>query len=415
MSKQIIVSGIQPTGNLHLGNYLGAVKNWVDLQNSGKYEMYIFIADLHALTGKMKPEELREQVKITCAELLAAGIDPKKTTFFIQSHIPEHAELAWIFNCVTKIGELRRMTQFKDKADTKESEAALNNFFRHLETDVKKRAEKRKKMMTSEFDKVVKYFNDTNKNADKIIEEMEKDLRMIELYDNETEKNLREEMTKILEQTLLISDKESHATTGLLTYPILQAADILLYHGNAVPVGQDQIQHVELTRDVARWFNKKYGEYFPETKHLLTHLPKIMSLLEPTKKMSKSLGKEHVIELADEPEMIEAKLKKAVTATTGGEQAPGVTNLLTLFKEFGDEQTYHNFINAEKNKTIQYGGLKQKLAEAVADHFSSFRAERKKLLKNEKALDKIMADGAKKAQKVATKTMTEIRKIVGLR
>ena len=116
MVKQTIVSGIQPTGNLHIGNYLGAVKNWVELQNSGKYEMYIFIADLHALTGKMTADELRPQINKTCAELLAAGIDPKKTTFFVQSHIPEHTELAWIFNCVTPINELERMTQYKDKA-----------------------------------------------------------------------------------------------------------------------------------------------------------------------------------------------------------------------------------------------------------------------------------------------------------
>lgn len=326
MAKEIIVSGIQPTGNLHVGNYLGAVKNWVALQNSGKYQMYIFIADLHALTGKMKPEELRVQVNITCAELLAAGVDPKKTTFFIQSHVPEHAELAWIFNCVTPMSELERMTQYKDKV--------------------------------AQF---------------------------------------------------------KQATAGLFSYPVLQAADILLYHGNLVPVGQDQIQHVELTRDAGRWFNKKYGEYFAETKHLLTNLPKIMSLLEPTKKMSKSLGQDHVIELADEPEKIEAKLKKAVTATAGGGEAPGVANLLALLKEFGDESIYKKFITAEKDKSIRYGDLKQALAEAIAGYFATFRAERAKLLKNEKTLAKIMAEGAVKAQKQAVITMAEVRKIVGLR
>jgi tryptophanyl-tRNA synthetase len=386
MSKQIIVSGIQPTGNLHLGNYLGAVKNWVDLQNSGKYEMYIFIADLHALTSKMKPEELHEQVKITCVELLAAGIDPEKTTFFIQSCIPEHTELAWIFNCVTPIGELKRMTQFKDK------------------TGINKKI----KIWNKEYhENLERYTHD-----------------FISTYENkpisiDNHKELSKKLFPLIDIGPVyykkIIELEGVSNTGLLTYPILQAADILLYHGNLVPIGQDQIQHVELTRDTARWFNKKYGEYFPETKHLLTHLPKIMSLLEPTKKMSKSLGKEHVIELADESEMIEAKLKKAVTATAGGEQAPGVANLLALLKEFGDEKIYHDFVQAEKNKSIRYGDLKKELSVAIADHFSSFRAERKKLLKNEKALDKIMADGAKKAQKVAVKTMTEIRKIVGLR
>lgn len=324
--KEIIVSGIQPTGNLHIGNYLGAVKNWVELQNSGKYEMYIFIADLHALTGKMTADELRAQINKTCAELLAAGIDPKKTTFFIQSHIPEHTELAWIFNCVTPINELERMTQYKDKV--------------------------------AQF---------------------------------------------------------KQATAGLFTYPILQAADILLYHGNLVPVGQDQIQHVELTRDTGRWFNNKYGEFFPETKHLLTPTPKIMSLLEPNKKMSKSLGQDHVIELADEPETIENKIKKSVTATAGGEMAPGVANLLALLKEFGDKKTYDKFVQTEKDKTIRYGDLKKELSTAIAEKFAGFRTERAKLLKDTKKLEKIMSAGAAKAKKVAEKTMIEIRKITGLR
>lgn len=326
MKKPIIVSGIQPTGNLHIGNYLGAVKNWVDLQNSQKYQMYIFIADLHALSGKQTAKELQTQINITCAELIAAGIDPKKTTFFIQSNIREHAELAWIFNCVTPIGELERMTQYKDK---------------------------------------IKQHN--------------------------------------------------QATAGLFTYPILQAADILLYGGELVPVGQDQIQHVELTRDIGRWFNKKYGQYFPEVKHLLTQSPKIMSLLEPNKKMSKSLGADHVIELCDEPKNIEAKIKKAVTATSGGEQAPGVANLMLLLKEFGDKKIYEKFVKAEKDKTIRYGDLKQELSRAIADYFSDFRKSRADLLKNEKKLKKIMDNGAMQAQKIAQKTMMDIKKLVGLK
>ena len=271
MTKQIIVSGVQPTGNLHIGNYLGAVKNFVDLQDSGKYEMYIFIADLHSLTGNMDAETRREQITRTAAELLALGIDPKKTTLFVQSHIQEHTELGWVFNCVTPIMELERMTQYKDKS----------------------------KQQTK------------NINA------------------------------------------------GLYTYPVLQAADILLYHGNLVPVGQDQVQHVELTRVVARNFNKRFGNYFPEAEALLTKVPKVMSLLEPEKKMSKSLGGGHVIELCDEPVVIEKKLKKAVTATTGGDKAPGVINLLMLLEKFsaqggsasggGDKKTYDKFLSAEKD------------------------------------------------------------------
>ncbi len=326
MSKPVIVSGIQPTGNLHIGNYLGAVKNWLELQNSGKYDLYIFIADLHSLTGKLTAAQLREQVKITVVELLAAGIDPNKTTFFVQSHVKEHAELAWVFNCVTLMSELEKMTQFKEKAS-----------------------------------------------------------------------------------------QQISATAGLFTYPILQAADILIYKGALVPVGQDQIQHVELTRDIARWFNNKYGVFFPETKHLLTNVPKVMSLLEPEKKMSKSLGAGHVIDMCESPEEINNKLKKAVTATVGGEVAPGVTNLLGLLKEFGDNNIYTQFVKSEKQGNIRYGDLKNTLAEAVSDYFSKFREKRSKLLKDTKKLDKILAKGAKKASKVAQNNMKEVRKLVGVR
>ncbi len=326
MSKPVIVSGVQPTGNLHIGNYLGAVKNWLELQNSGKYQLYIFIADLHSLTGKIPAEQLREQVKITAAELLAAGIDPDKTTFFVQSHVFEHTELAWIFNCVSPMGELDRMTQYKDK-----------------------------------------------------------------------------------------TAQQISATAGLFTYPILQAADILIYKGSLVPVGQDQVQHVELTRDIARWFNNKYGEFFPEAKHLLTKVPKVMSLLEPEKKMSKSLGAGHVIELREEPDEIIEKLKRAVTATIGGKKAPGVENLLGLLKEFGDEKTYKEFLLAEKDGTIRYGDLKATLSKTVSDYFTSFREKRANLLKNTKKLDDILANGAKKAQKVANTNMGTVRKLIGIR
>ncbi len=326
MSKPVIVSGIQPTGNLHIGNYLGAVKNWLELQNSGKYQLYIFIADLHSLTGKISAQQLREQVKIIAAELLAAGIDPDKTTFFVQSHVQEHSELAWIFNCVTLMNELEKMTQYKDK-----------------------------------------------------------------------------------------TAQQISATAGLFTYPILQAADILLYKGELVPVGQDQIQHVELTRDIARWFNNKHGVFFPETKHLLTNVPKVMSLLDPDKKMSKSLGLGHVIQLCETPEEVDNKLKKAVTATTGGVVAPGVVNLLGLLKEFGDKKIYEQFVRAEKDGTVRYGDLKKTLGESISSKFEGFRERRAKLLKDTKKLDKILAKGAKKAQKIAKINMEQVRKMVGIR
>jgi tryptophanyl-tRNA synthetase len=325
MSKSVIVSGIQPTGNLHIGNYLGAVKNFIKLQNSGQYDLYIFIADLHSLTGKKPDKKLREMVLNTAAEFIASGIDPKKTTFFAQSDIIGHAELSWIFNCVTPMSELERMTQYKDK--------------------------------TAQF---------------------------------------------------------KQATAGLFTYPVLQAADILIYKGELVPVGQDQIQHVELTRDIARWFNNKYGAFFPETKHLLTNVPKVMSLLEPEKKMSKSLGAGHVIELCEEPNEIENKVKRAVTATSGGGEAPGVNNLLGLLAEFGDKKVYDQFVKAEKDGNIRYGDLKAELSKAIANYFTEFRTKRTKLLKDPKKLEKILASGAKKAQKVADKNMEQVKKIIGL-
>ncbi len=323
--KPVIVSGIQPTGNLHIGNYLGAVKNWVDLQNSGKYQCYFMIVDYHSLTGDMTAVERQERILNVTAELLAAGIDPKKSTLFVQSAVTGHTELAWIFNTITPVAELYRMTQFKDKSER----------------------------------------------------------------------------------------QEKNINTGLLTYPVLQAADILLYQGSFVPVGQDQIQHVELTRDIGRWFNNRYGNYFAEPKALLTEIPKVMSLLEPTKKMSKSHGLNSVIELADEPEMIVQKLKKAVTATEGGD-APGVQNLLLLLKNFGTKEEYAAFVKAAKDGSIRYGDLKTAVGNAVAVSFADFRKRRADLLKHPAKVKKALADGAKKAQKVATKTMKEVRKLTGL-
>lgn len=327
MKKSVLLSGIQPTGNFHIGNYLGAVKNWVDLQATGDYEMYIFIPDLHSLTGNLSSQERKKFMIGAAVELMALGIDPKKTTLFAQSYVPEHTELAWFFSCVTPLVELYRMTQFKDKS---------------------------------------------------------------------------ERQTK-------------NINTGLLTYPVLQAADILLYHATAVPVGQDQAQHVELTRDIARWFNNRYGDYFAEPKPILSEIPKVMSLLEPTKKMSKSLGEGHVIELADKPDTIEKKLKKAVTATSGGEQAPGVANLLLLLKQFGDANACKQFFAAELDGSIRYGDLKVAVAKAISAHFAEFRQRREELLKNSKEITRILEVGAEKARKVAGETMREVRKLVGIR
>lgn len=373
MPQPVIVSGMQPTGSLHIGNYLGALKNWVELQNSGKYELFLFVADLHSLTINMEPEVRRKNIKLLAAEYIAAGIDPNKTTLFVQSHVPEHAELAWIFNCVTPVGELKRMTQFKDKSGSSEIDRLWEKF---------------KKEVVEEF-----------KNpSQKILGTIEQKLQEVYVA-----------IEKFREKI------ENKANAGLLTYPILQAADVLLYHGALVPVGQDQVQHLELTRDIARWFNKRYGNYFPETKPLLTPFPKVMSLLEPTKKMSKSAGEAHYIGMADEPDVIGKKLAKAVTATSGGGKSPGAENLLLLLKQFGDGATHQKFAAAEKAGTIRYSELKAALAGALGNYFADFRSRRAALLKNPGQIEATLEAGAKRARTVAEPTMAEVRRLVGIR
>jgi tryptophanyl-tRNA synthetase len=360
MSKPIVFSGIQPTGNLHLGNYLGAIRNWVEIQNSGKYDCYFCVVDYHSLTGKMTAEERREKIQIVVAELLALGIDPKKSTFFVQSHVPEHTELGWVFNSLTPVAELYRMTQFKDKT-----------------------------------------------GGSQTLREIEESLKVVEREIGPAQ--------AVARNTLNFLRSLNQASSGLLTYPVLQAADILLYHAEMVPVGQDQVQHIELTRDIARWFNKKYGQYFPETKPLLTHIPKVMSLLEPERKMGKSLGQGHVIELCETPEQIESKLKKAVTASTGESGSLGAQNLLLLLKEFGTKELYTQFTQAEKNGSIRYGDLKNVLSNSIAGYFAEFREKRTKLLHNKKEIEMLLEGGAEKAKKVAERTMEEVRRRIGIR
>lgn len=311
MAKQIVLSGIQPSGQLHIGNYLGSIRNWLELQD--KYECYFFIADYHSITEDYDPKEKREQIYNLMADYLAAGLDPKKCTLFIQSDVQECTELAWIFNTITPVSELERMTQFKDKS-----------------------------------------------------ERQKKNINM-----------------------------------GLFDYPVLQAADILMYKTEKVPVGQDQVQHVELTRKIARWFNIKFGDTFPEPESLLTETPKIMSLQEPEKKMSKSLGPKHYISINEEPESIKDKLKKAVA------DEKGLKNLYSLAMIFIPNFNAENY----KNNNLK---LKQDLAEAIAKYFTDFRKKRKKLEKDKKYLEKVMETGAKKAQKEAQKTMAEVKEKIGL-
>ncbi|MFA5076062.1 MAG: tryptophan--tRNA ligase [Patescibacteria group bacterium] len=323
--KPIILSGIQPSGELHIGNYLGSLKNFVELQNSGDYDCYFFVADLHAMTENYNPLELAKKTRGVVLDYLAAGLDPKKSTIFIQSQVVGHTELAWIFNTLSPMGELERMTQYKDKA----------------------------------------------------------------------------------------ARQKENVNVGLFVYPVLQAADILMYHGELVPVGYDQLQHVELTRSEARWFNNKYGQTFIEPKPLLTKTPKIMSLLDPEKKMSKSLGPGHYIGINESPVEIKQKLKRAVSDEGHGNSAGG-KNLLLLLENFSPKEIVSHFQTQQKQGQIKFGELKERLADDIANYFAPFRDKRQELEKDKKQVDLVISGGNKKAQVVADKTIIEVKKKVGL-
>jgi len=322
MSKEIILSGIRPTGKLHIGNYLGALKNFVELQN--KYECYFFIADLHSLNEVFDPKTKQEQIFDLARDFLAAGLDPKKCTIFVQSHIPEHSELAIILSNIIPVSFLFRMTQYKEKAEERANE---------------------------------------------------------------------------------------NVSAGLLYYPVLMAADILAYKPTKIPVGQDQTQHVELAQETARFFNNKFGQTFPEPKPLYTESPKVMSLLNPEKKMAKTLGDNHCLYLDDSPEIIAQKLARAVT-DTGDAKTAGGQNLLGLVKIFSTKNSYAQFSNQAQKGQLKYSELKTQLAKDIADYFKDFRQAKAKI--SDQKVQKVLKSGAKKAKKIAAKTMAEVRTKIGL-
>jgi len=322
-----IFSGIQPTGTLHIGNYLGAIKQWIDLQK--KNSCIFSIVDLHAITTPYSPKEMQKNILSAAMDYLAAGLDSKKCIIFVQSQVKEHAELAWLLETLTPMGELERMTQFKEKSQ------------QHKE----------------------------NINA------------------------------------------------GLFSYPVLMAADILLYKADTVPVGEDQQQHVELSRVLAKKFNNKFGKTFPEPKTQLSKFgARIMALNNPSQKMSKSLGPQSYIALIDSPEAIREKIKTAVTDSGkeikyDKENKAAISNLLTIYRLFSNkpitdiERKYGN---------KGYVEFKKDLAEVIIKELADFQKKRKELEKNPKQVEKILADGAKKAQKIATATMKEIKTKMGL-
>jgi tryptophanyl-tRNA synthetase len=321
--KDIILSGIRPTGKLHLGNYLGSLSNFVKLQKA--YDCYFFIADLHSLNEPFDPKTKHEQILNLAKDYLAAGLDPKTCTIFAQSQLPQHSELAVILQNVVPVSFLYRMTQFKEKSTDRENEKV---------------------------------------NA------------------------------------------------GLLFYPILMAADILMYKATKVPVGADQTQHVELARDIAGFFNNRFGQVFPEPKPLFTETPKVMSLLAPDKKMSKTLGDGHCLYIDDEPETIKAKLAKAVTDMGDG-QSRGAKNLLDLVKIFSEKKIYEKLLADQNSGQLKYSELKQQLAADIAGYFDAFRKKKKTV--SDEVVEKVLAAGAKRAEKIAAKTLLEVKKKIGLK
>ncbi len=327
--KPNLLSGMQPSASsLHLGNYLGALVNWVNMQRD--FNAFYVIVDLHAITVPQDPNELRTNTRRTAAQYIAAGIDPTKSALFVQSHVPAHAELAWVLNCITGFGEASRMTQFKDKSQKAGSDSA---------------------------------------------------------------------------------------SVGLFTYPILQAADILLYQPKAVPVGEDQRQHLELTRDLAERFNSRFGQTFtmPEA-HILKETAKIYDLQNPTAKMSKSAADpKGLVNLMDDDSTISKKIKSAVTDTDTSikvdwENKPGVSNLLSIHSSLSGESTISL---EERFAGAGYGVLKSEVADVVISKLGPIRDRANELMSDPTELDKLLAQGAEKAKTVAEQTLSDVYDRVG--
>jgi tryptophanyl-tRNA synthetase len=386
--KKRILSGAQPTGELHLGNYIGALKNWVALQE--EYESFFCIVNLHAITLPQNPAELRKKTLDLARVYLASGVDPQQSTVFVQSDVPQHAELAWVLNCVARMGELQRMTQIKDKFKKNP-----DNIFDRL-TDVL----------------AIIYQAREGKNIDS-----ENAVEGAWNYLKQEALSLPDHST-FLDTIKKVEDdfKYVSSTVGLFTYPILMAADILLYQSSLVPVGQDQKQHLELTRDIAWRFNRDFGETFVIPEPFIPKVgAKIMSLAEPLKKMSKSdENLNATIFLNDSPETILKKFKKAQTDSATeivfDENRHGVDNLLTIYQvvtEKSREEIETHFSGKG------YGHLKVELAEAVIEYLRPFQAKMAEI--DDTELEKLLKLGAEKARSVASQTLQKVYENVGLK
>jgi tryptophanyl-tRNA synthetase len=326
-----VLSAIQPTGDMHLGNYFGAVKNWVDLQE--KYKCFYGVVDYHAMTMPYQVSKLRTNTWDLITNLVAVGVKPEN--LFIQSLVPEHTELGWIFNCFCSYGQLTRMTQFKDKS----------------------------------------------------------------VQVNET-------------------TKESFISVGLLDYPVLQTADILIYKADYVPVGKDQEQHLELARDIAQRFNTQVGkEYFVLPEPLYTDTPKIRSTADPTKKMSKSAGEKHYINVFADEATIRRQIKSAVTDsgdTPQGMMAEGVQNLFELIKASGWSTEHDHLMSDYNSGSLKYVDLKHVAADALVQLILPFTEKKKELNADKKHLKDQIKQSSSEVRKVAQQTMKEVKELVGL-
>ncbi|MDQ3502967.1 MAG: tryptophan--tRNA ligase [Actinomycetota bacterium] len=327
MRRPRVLSGIRPTGqSFQLGNYLGAVRHWTPMQDDN--ECFFFLADLHALTANPRPEQLRARTRESVAELLAMGVDPARSTVFVQSHLPQHAELGWILSCLTGFGEASRMTQFKESQHKDKGEGSV----------------------------------------------------------------------------------------GLFTYPVLQAADILMYQADAVPIGEDQRQHLELTRDLAQRFNHRYGDTFVlPAPYAARAGARIKDLQDPARKMSKSIGGSGTVWVLDEPAVVSKKIRSAVTDTgrevRAAEDKPGITNLLTILSVVTGADVPELEARYDGRG---YGDFKADVAAAVVELFAPVRERYAALMADAGHLDSILAQGAASAREVADRTMTEARERVGL-
>lgn len=423
MPKKTIFSGIQPSGNLHLGNYLGAISQWIAMQE--KYNCIFCVVDYHAITVPQDPKILKEKIIEIAKIYIASGINPKKAIIFQQSDIKEHTELAWVLNCIANAGELKRMTQFNDKTKIISLEKQKEIFKNNLEKSAKENLEEMKKNM--------KRIIENNYSLDVMYKAQKNKLRellgrLVEDVSIETSNGARNYFSNAIKDfSKMINDENSKfnkSNVALFDYPVLMAADILLYNTDTVPVGDDQSQHVELTRTLARRFNKKYGETFKVPELIIrkglsddqSGGARIMGLDDPTKKMSKSASSElNYIALTDDPKKAAKKIMRATTDSDAKikydeKNKPGISNLLTIYSLLANI-SIEKLVDNYKNKG--YGDFKKDLSLVVENFLIEFQEKYNKI--SDKDVQKIFNESVKKLEKISSETMSRVKKRIGVK